>query len=215
MLDEIGPGRTMHGMEWFRNDAAIEPPRTFGSAAEALHWADAFALDPRLKDQLAKIKRRQIETPTKGGPSLQELSDLAHTISVELCRLIEAGEVSWLSGTLFRYIHGQRRHEDELAARLGAIAWNGPGAGGRARHKTTRQCTALASVVLFGKRGSEAFGHKPLSQSKIADRLGIPREQLRDQWADELICMRSEITRRLTAAASVFDARLRDMGIVE
>jgi hypothetical protein len=185
-------------------------PLQFGSAADAVRWADAYLARDGVKSQAGTIIKRAMERQGAGGvdsngeritPS--RLHDEAATISVILSGVANP------AGNLYRHIYGRYPHTLDLADYLARLVWDGPGKCGR----TLSSMRDLATLVIEDTRKRERdWGRLRIVQ--IADAMNITRDSYYSNYRRYADAIREHIQQVLQRVDSEVLAGLVERGIV-
>lgn len=188
-----------HVMQW---------PRVFKDASSAVSFADALLNDPGLQSQMSKILKNQVHQNKKNpGGCMDGYQELAETITVELSRCKKP------AANFYRYVYGQYTMPLQLADNLAHKAWKGPGEGKVAEKKTIAQCRNLA-LLLMEKSRQRARYNKRLSMTAIAQSMKIKRQQLYEQWIEEISAIEEEIKRNLDITDHALSSKLEELEII-
>jgi hypothetical protein len=173
----------------------------FGTADKALSWADSVLARPDCKSQLLQAG------PGGGKYSMQDIRDMAHTISACMQDIRPYG-----AGCLFRHIHGlpAPAHSFEalkvIVDRLAELE--------EGRDKKQFRLRALALAEMNGERKYIMSGRR-MAVAKVAKEVGVSRTTL---YSNPWTTLRQAAQRHVREMAGQADRQLtvmlQDKGVV-
>jgi len=205
-----GGAGILPGMEGHQENRVMEWPRVFKEASQAVTFADALLNDPGLGSQLEFKKMASGHNHATNPEKYATTQDLAETITVELSRCKKP------ASNLYRYVYGKYRDYEQIlgmADKLAHNVWTGPGAGKAAEKKTIAQCRDLALLLMEKTRQRERF-NKRLTMTSIAKEMKISRQQLYEQWIEEISGIEAGIKQNLDITDHALSQRLEMLQII-
>jgi hypothetical protein len=187
-------------------------PIAFGSAAQAIRWADDFMIrsgDRNLSQLGGEVRARNRRTDP---PSVdldgelitgERLQDMAETISVTLSTIANP------AGRLYRHIYGKSRRTQETAAQLVILTWDGPG---HRKQRSREKMLYLALLVIEANRRA-ARGER-LTLASMARNLCVSRDCFRRSWEPYVLQMQEHVHNWIERADRDLTMALRDKGIL-
>lgn len=183
------------------NSQKEEWPITFERSSDAVAWAERFLFAER-PNQLSMVPSAK-----KDGRrvSLQEMIDIAHTISAEVSR------VRYPARAVYRYVHGRSMIQIDVACMICQRIWAKKKRLIGTKHENT--CVQLALLLLDDRRKVENMGGRQMPVEKIARHLGLSRRSVYNHWMNDIRAIRNEIDRLLSQGDTVLDIQYSALGV--
>ena len=184
-------------------------PRHFNCAEDAVIFADGFLQDPKTISQMGRVKKDKVQQNRRPGSfSINDIADMAATISVELSRLDNK-----CAALMYRFVFGVSNGKDglfladELTRRSFSIDDQFP------EIRTQENCRILAAWLMQRTREKRRIG-KTIPIGKIAADFGLKRSNFYKVWGDERDTIQEIIDNWIEQADRQMTRTLSDLHII-